>query len=109
MPWEEDQCGTSRFPQFIVPESSSQDSRELKASLYDNHPWCYSHSDDEDLRTPPPVCVCVPVHVRVHGSPSQERCTMEVTVDPCSSRQRSIRRRLLSGAAVASVFQVAKM
>lgn len=40
-------------------KSSSQDGRELKASLYDNHPWYYSHYDDGDLQMS--LCMCVRV------------------------------------------------
>lgn len=35
---------------FRGSESSSQDRRELKASLYDNHSGYYSHYDDDDLQ-----------------------------------------------------------
>lgn len=46
-------------------KSSSQDGRELKASLYDNHPWYYSHYDDDDLQMSLSLCVCVRVCVCV--------------------------------------------
>lgn len=32
---------------------------ELKASLYDNHPWYYSHNDDGDLQMSLSLCVQV--------------------------------------------------
>lgn len=67
-------------------KSSSQDGRELKGSLYDNHPWYYSHYDDDDLQ----MSECVCVYVCEHLSPP-ERATIEVTVawsDPCISEQR---------------------
>lgn len=47
-------------------KSSSQDSRELKASLYDNHPWYYSHYDDDDLQMSLSPCVRMSVCVHVH-------------------------------------------
>lgn len=75
-------------------KSSSQDGWELKASLYDNHPWYYSHYDDDDLQMSlslslscslyMSVCVCVCIYE--HLSPP-ECATIEVTVaqsDPCS-------------------------
>lgn len=46
-------------------KSSSQDCRELKASLYDNHPWYYSHYDDGDLQMSLSVCLRVSVCVCV--------------------------------------------
>lgn len=61
MPWEGDQCRTSGFPQFIVrsePNHLPKTGGELKASLYDNHPWYYSHYDDSDLQMSPCASVC---------------------------------------------------
>lgn len=61
-------------------KSSSQDGRELKASLYDNHPWYYSHYDDDDdlqmslslcvhARACMRVCLCVSMYICEHLSP----------------------------------------
>lgn len=58
MPWEEDQCRTSGFPQFIV-QGQPNHLPKLKASLYDNHPSYYSHYDDGDLQMSLSVCVCL--------------------------------------------------
>ena len=81
-------------------KSSSQDGRELKASLYDNHPWYYSHYDDGDLQMSvcacvclcvraccACTCVCVCVYICEHLSPP-ENTTIVVTVartDPRST------------------------
>lgn len=71
MAWEEDQCRTSRFPQFIVrgqPNHLPKTAGKLKASLYDNHPWYYSHNDDGDLQMSLSLCVRVCVCVCICNS-----------------------------------------